>query len=230
MLSWVVVVFLCILLTSGCESSTAAQEERVHTPFFLQDRSDKSCLGTKGFTFCNENALWLLIERSQTQKYSLVPFLNPSEDGLCLEAVSKMFRRSNLGMGSCRNSGSKQWVYEFLNKNDIRMNALGLSLARGQPYQSSMSLVPHESENFLPLYYYPTNIHEAGFYLKASSDGHCFDGDQFRVCDVAKDVLFGVGVSFSWRGTGRRYFFNYSDRSRCLTLKRNRVHIGKSFI
>jgi hypothetical protein len=130
-------------------------------------------------------------------------------------------------MGSCRNKGSKQGIYEFLNKNDIKMISQGMSLSRGQPYQSSVSLVSSTSQEFLALFYYPTNIHEAGFYLKASSDGYCFDGNQFRLCDVAKEVLFGVSISFSWLGTGRRQFFNYRDKSSCLTTKRNRVLIGK---
>ena len=208
-------------------TDSASTDKKVHTPFFLQDKHDKSCLGTKGFTFCNENALWLLIERPETKKYSLVPFLTPSQDGLCLEAVSKMFRSPGVVMGSCRSGGSKHWVYEFLNKNDIQLISQGLSIARGQPFHNSVSVVPTDSDAFLPLYYYPTNIHEAGFYLKASSDGYCFDGTAFRSCDVPREVLFGVGVSFSWRGTGRRSFFNYRDKERCLTVRGDRVAMGK---
>eukprot|EP00603_Paraphysomonas_imperforata_P001049 CAMPEP_0114439062 /NCGR_PEP_ID=MMETSP0103-20121206/14989_1 /TAXON_ID=37642 ORGANISM="Paraphysomonas imperforata, Strain PA2" /NCGR_SAMPLE_ID=MMETSP0103 /ASSEMBLY_ACC=CAM_ASM_000201 /LENGTH=310 /DNA_ID=CAMNT_0001609781 /DNA_START=161 /DNA_END=1093 /DNA_ORIENTATION=+ len=216
-------LFVILACYGGALGSNA---DKVYTPFFLQDRDNKQCLGKHGFTFCNENALWLLVERPETKKYSLVPFLNPSDGGICLKAASKMFRSPTLSMGSCKSTGSKKWTYEFLNKNDIKLTASGLSIARAGPYKSTMSLVPSHSDQFLPLYYYPTNIHEAGFYLKSSSDGFCFDGNQFRLCDVAKEVLFGVGVSFSWLGEGSRQFFNYRDKSSCLTTKGKKVNLG----
>ena len=224
-------VFIMALLqvktvASSASQTTANVNEKVYTPFFLQDRSDKSCLGMNGFTFCNENSLWLLLPRPETSKFSLVPFINPSEDGLCLEVVSKWFRSKKLKMGSCTHSGSKKWNYEFVNASDIKMSSQGMSISRGKPYQSSLSLVSSDSDDYVPLYYYPTNIHEAGFYLKASSDGYCFDGNAFRLCDKAKEVLFGVGFSFSWRGTAGRYFFNYYDKSKCLNVKRNNVYLG----
>lgn len=216
-----------LLITGFLASADGVSTEKVYTPFFLQDKNDKQCLGLKGFTYCNENALWLLVDRPETKKYSLVPFINPSEGGICLEAVSKMFRTAKINMGSCASSGSKKWSYEFLNKDDIKLVSQGLSLARHGQYKNSMSLVPFDSGDYLPLFYYPTNIHEAGFYLKASSDGYCFDGNHFRLCDVAKEVLFGVNVAFSWRGKGARQFFNYKDKTSCLTISRNKVHLGE---
>lgn len=225
MFSWLLTAFLGTIFTCHCAAGNK-QHEKVYTPFFLQDSKDKSCLGSRGFTFCNENALWLLIDRPETSKYSLVPFLGPNPGGFCLQVMSKLFRRAELTMGPCRHQGSKEWSYEFLDKQNIKLMSRGLSIARDGPFQSSISLVPSSSELHVPLFYYPTNIHEAGFYLKASSDGHCFDGNSFRPCDVAKEVLFGVSVTFSWRGGGRS-FFNYADKSRCLTTRKGRVMMGE---
>lgn len=226
------IALLVALLLSACSATSEGDGGKVYTPFFLQDSLNKQCLGTQGFTFCNENALWLLIDRSGVgsgaaeKRHSLVPFLNPSADGMCLEAVSKIFRSPKVRMGSCKSSGSKKWTYEFVNKNDIKLISQGLSISRVGPYKSSVSLAPVSSDQVLPLYYYPTNIHEAGFYLKSSSDGHCFDGNRFRLCDIAKEVLFGVGVSLSWLGEGSRQFFNYRNKNACLSTKRNKVYMG----
>lgn len=191
-------------------------------PFFLQDPYDQMCLGPEGFTNCDERALWILTRRSGKKSYSLVSFLSPNSDGVCLQRKPSflgIFSSKSLTLGSCKRHSSKAWEWEFLDKQLVRLTNGGLCLARGKgQHKSSISLEPCQKNEVLPLLYHPTAVHENGFYLK-SADGSCFDGSTFRSCtgSGSGSLLWGVGVKYNLWGEAQQYLFGFSKKDKsCL--------------
>ena len=203
---------------------TDPNDNKGNTPFFLQDPYDQMCLGPKGFTSCDENALWILTKRSGKKTYSLVSLLNPSTNGgLCLERKASFFgliHSDHVTIGSCNSGRAKSWDFEFVDQTHVKLSTKGQCLVRGKKqFKNSVSVQTCSKGEFLPLVYHPTAVHENGFYIKAA-DGTCFDGTSFRSCDGAgsNKLLWGVGIRYVW-GEAKRYFFsfNVADRSNCLT-------------
>lgn len=90
------------------------------------------CLGIKGFTICDESALWILTKRSGKKTYSLVSLLNPSNkennNGLCLERKSTffgLFNSDRISIGDCSKSGSKAWEFEFIDQTHVKLSTKG---------------------------------------------------------------------------------------------------------
>lgn len=207
-------------------------DNRGNTPFFLQDPYDQMCLGPKGFTICDESALWILTKRTGKRTYSLVSLLNPSSEGLCLERKSSffgLFATDDVAIGACSRVGSKSWEFEFVDQTHVRLSAKDQCLVRGKKqYKNSVSVQSCKKGEFIPLVYHPTAVHENGFYIK-SADGSCFDGSKFRACEGAgaSKLLWGAGVRFVW-GEARRYFFNFNlqERNKCIVTRGGKVEKG----
>ena len=198
-------------------------DNRGNTPFFLQDPYDQMCLGPHGFTACDENALWVLTKRTGKKTYSLVSLLNSkTADGMCLQTKSTMFGLLNsdkVAVGPCSSGRAKSWEFEFIDQTHVKLSSFGQCLVRGKKtYKNSMSVQACSKNEFLPLIYHPTAVHENGFYIKAA-DGMCFDGSKFRSCEGSGSnrLLWGVGIRYVW-GEAQRYFFNFhvQDRSSCI--------------
>lgn len=209
-------------------SSKDANDLRGLTPFFLQDPYDQMCLGPHGFTNCDERALWLLTRRNGKKTYSLVSFLNPNQEGSCMQRKPTFFgllSSSSLSLGSCKRGNAKAWEWEFLDKQLVRLTNNGQCIARGKKgHKSSISLEPCKSNEVLPLLYHPTSVHENGFYLK-SADGSCFDGAKFRSCtgSGSGSLLWGVGIKYVW-GEANQYLFSFSKKEKtCLNRKGRKV-------
>ena len=234
-------VYFVIFLTGRCDKSKKKSQKQStkkidinnskgNTPFFIQDPYDQTCLGPNGFTMCNENALWLLHRRNtKSTKYSLVSLLNPNKAGYCLERKSfffGLFGSDRITLGSCSTSGGKSWEFNFVDTNHIKLSIQGQCLVRGKKkYSNSVSLQPCKKGDGVPLLYHPTAVHEVGFYLK-SADGGCLDGEKFRKCEISgKKMLWGVGVRYIW-GKAHRYFFSFSEPTKCLVALGSRVEKG----
>jgi len=204
-------------------------DNKGNTPFFLQDPYDQTCLGPNGFTVCDERSLWILTRRAGKKTYSLVSLLNPSPYGMCLERKFNffgLFGSDRVGMGPCSQSGSKNWLFNFVDNTHVKLSTKDQCLVRGKKsYKNSMSVQKCKKGEFLPLVYHPTSVHEAGFYLKAA-DGMCFDGSKFRSCEGSGSnmLLWGVGIKYIW-GKANRYFFNFhpQDRGNCLVAHGSRI-------
>ena len=208
-------------------------DNKGNTPFFLQDPYDQMCLGPNGFTVCDENALWILTKRTGRKTYSLVSLLNPhTSNGLCLQTKSMFFGligTDRVAMGSCNSGRAKSWDFEFVDHTHVKLSITGQCLVRGKKtYKNSVSVQSCSKNEFLPLVYHPTAVHENGFYLKAA-DGTCFDGSKFRSCDGAgsNKLLWGIGVRYVW-GESKRYLFSFhvQDRSNCLLGHGSHVEKG----
>lgn len=207
-------------------------DNRGNTPFFLQDPYDQMCLGPKGFTVCDENALWILTKRTGKKTYSLVSLLNPSSSGMCLERKSSLFgllSSDRVSVGSCNSGRAKSWEFEFVDQTHVKLSTKGQCLVRGKKqFKNSISVQACSKGEFIPLIYHPTAVHENGFYIKAA-DGTCFDGNKFRSCEGAgaKKLLWGVGVRYVW-GEAKRYLFSFNveDRSHCLVAHGSTVQKG----
>lgn len=193
------------------------------------------CLGPNGFTVCDERALWILTKRTGTKTYSLVSLLNPSPYGMCLQrkpGVLGIGGSGKVGMGDCSKKGSKQWSFEFVDKTHVKLSSQGQCLVRGKAHgnlKNSMSLQPCPRQGgggghaFIPLTYYPTAVHQSGFFLK-TADGKCFDGASFRSCAAnTSKLLWGVGIKYVW-GRAKRYFFSFHhlDRDSCIVAEGGR--------
>lgn len=214
--------------TKAVNSHKDAHDFKALTPFFLQDPYDQMCLGPEGFTNCDERALWILTRRSGKKTYSLVSFLSPKSENVCLQrrpVFFGLFSSNSLTLGSCKKTSAKSWEWEFLDKQLVRLTNNGLCLARGKnTHKSSVSLDACNKNDVLPLLYHPTAVHENGFYLK-SADGACFDGSKFRSCTGAGsgNLLWGVGVKYVW-GEAQQYLFSFSKKEKsCLVRKRNKT-------
>lgn len=137
-------------------------------------------VGPGGFTVCDERALWILTKRNGLKTYSLVSLLNPSPYGMCLERKAGflgIFGSDRVGMGLCSKHGSKSWSFEFVDKSHVRLSSGGQCVVRGKKgYKNSVSVQNCKQGEYIPLTYYPTAVHQAGFFLK-SADGKCFDGE-----------------------------------------------------
>jgi hypothetical protein len=230
----IILYLFCIALT--CTSSAADQDpndNKGNTPFFLQDPSDQMCLGPNGFTLCDERALWILTKRDGVKqgRYSLVSLLNDAAPGPCLQRKTSflgLWPSKHVGMGSCKSKSAKSWEFEFTDQSFVRLSLDGQCMIRGTPFKSSFSLQPCSKNEYVPLIYHPTAVHENGFYLKAA-DGKCFDGGKFRSCEGkgSTRLLWGIGVKFVG-GHARRYFFgfNVNDRGNCLIHSGQKVEKG----
>ncbi len=131
----------------------------------------------------------------------------------------------NVGPGSCARKGSKDWVFDFVDQNHVRLSTGNMCLVHGKKkYMNQVSLQPCNKGEFLSLRYAPTNAHENGFFLRAS-DGSCFDGSSFEPC--TNKILWGVGIKYVW-GEARRYLFNFeiSRRDQCLVARGTQVEMG----
>lgn len=215
-------------------------DNKGNTPFLLQDPYDSMCLGPNGFTMCDESALWILTKRTGKKTYSLVSLMNPASNsivntnnGLCLQQKTNYYFFSSdvTSMGSCRNSNSQNWEFEFVDQKHVRLSTKGQCLVRGKKqYKSIASLQSCKKGEFIPLVYHPTAVHENGFFLK-SADDLCFDGNKFRSCDTsstnASKLLWGIGIKYVW-GEAQRYFFSFNvqDRSNCIVAQGSNVKKG----
>jgi len=215
------------------KASQDPHDNRGNTPFFLQDASDEMCLGSSGFTICDETALWILTKRVGRKTYSLVSLLNPPEQGgICLERKTSflgLLSSDRVSLGSCNKEGSKSWMFEFIDKTHVKLSNKGQCLVRGKKeLKNSVSLQSCQIGEFASLVYHPTAVHENGFYVKAA-DGACFDGSKFRSCEGvgASKLLWGVGVRYSG-GQAHRYLFNFNihDRNSCIVAHHSRVEKG----
>lgn len=240
LLQSIVVLLLCSVAAAASSSSSKQvakksdpNDNRGNTPFFLQDPYDEMCLGPKGFTVCDENALWVLTKRTGKKTYSLVSLLNPqTTGGLCLETkpmLFGLFRTDRVSIGPCSSGRAKSWEFEFIDQTHVKLSTNGQCLVRGKKtYKNSISVQPCSKNEFLPLVYHPTAVHENGFYIKAA-DGKCFDGTKFRACDGtgANKLLWGVGIRYVW-GEAKRYLFGFhvQDRSNCLLGRGSSVEKG----
>ena len=235
----VVLVFIAVLATARAAAEKKKPTKKIdpndnrgNTPFFLQDPYDQMCLGPKGFTICDESALWILTKRTGKRTYSLVSLLSPSPEGLCLERKSSLFGffpSEKVAIGSCAKSGAKSWEFEFVDQTHVRLSTKDQCLVRGKKnYKNSMSVQSCKKGEFIPLVYHPTAVHENGFYLKGA-DGACFDGAKFRACEGpgATKLLWGAGVRYVW-GEAKRYFFNFNlqERSKCIVAHGSKVEKG----
>jgi hypothetical protein len=200
-----------------------------NTAFFLQDPSDGQCLGSQGFSICDESAVWIITPRAGAKNYSFVSLFSSSRKGLCLEVKKKWFGQiqRSVGLGSCSSKSSKNWNFQFTSdSNGLRLLNGDLQLARGVPYRNSIAVRSHHPTE---LHYQPTTIHEAGFYIK-SSDGLCFDGNFFRSCSNPLSLLWGVGIRYGRGGEAKRFLHNFKDRTVCLEAKGSRVYRGELWI
>ncbi|RYG96243.1 hypothetical protein EON65_54715 [archaeon] len=111
-----------IALVAAATSKKAAKkthkdrnDNRGLTPFLLIDRTDNMCLGPKGFTNCDEGALWILTTRVGKSTYSLVSFQHPKEQ-TCLtrDSFLGVFASNNLKLGNCGSNHAKSWQWEFV--------------------------------------------------------------------------------------------------------------------
>lgn len=198
------------------------------TPFFLQDPADQTCLGPRGFTACDENALWILTKRAGKSTYSLVSLLAPSQN-VCFQSKARLFgilSTDQLLLGSCAKTSAQTWDWAFIDQSHVRLSNRGQCLVRGKKgAKNSVSLQSCKNGEYLSLLYHPTAVHEKGFYLKAA-DGECYDGNKFRSCEGSgsNKLLWGIGVKYQW-GEANRYFFNFhqQERSNCIVANRNGV-------
>ncbi len=221
----VVLLFLLCSTYSQAEDNTKKSDPNDNkglTPFFLQDPYDQSCLGPNGFTQCDENSLWYLTKRNGKKTYSLVSFMSSSSD-VCLQRERKffgLFGTDKLILGSCKKGAASLWEWEFLDQIHVKIGVQGMCIVKGRSgLKSSVSLKICNKGEYLPLIYHPTTVHEEGFYLKAP-DGSCFDGSYFRSCvgSGAQKLLWGMGVRYV-KGEAKRYFFNFSERTKCIVPK-----------
>lgn len=222
----ITLVLLQALRLVFCKTVSDPNDNKGNTPFFLQDPSDDQCLGPNGFVQCDEKALWILTTRKGRKTYSLVSLLNPDDNGLCLENKRGYFGFSDkVGMGSCKSKGSQSWDFLFVDDKHVKVSTNDKTLVRGKYYKSSLSLEPSTREHFL-FKYYPTAVHDVGFYLKAG-DGKCFDGEKFRECGVNRyGVLWAIGIKYSW-GKAYRYIYNHKEKDTCLLVHGYKVSKGK---
>jgi hypothetical protein len=241
MLLVVLVLFISVATSLAASSAASKQvvkksdpnDNRGNTPFFLQDPYDETCLGPKGFTVCDENALWILTKRTGKKTYSLVSLLNPqTTGGLCLETKPMLFglmRTDRVSIGPCSSGRAKSWEFEFIDQTHVKLSTKGQCLVRGKKtYKNSISVQSCSKNEYLPLVYHPTAVHENGFYIKAA-DGKCFDGSKFRSCEGSgsNKLLWGVGIRYVW-GEAQRYLFNFhvQDRSNCIVGRGSNVEKG----
>eukprot|EP00981_Chlorochromonas_danica_P004592 scaffold917_cov168-Ochromonas_danica.AAC.10 len=213
------------------KSSSDPNDNKGLTPFFLQDPTDQMCLGPKGFTICDEKALWILTRRPGKKTYSLVSFHDPSK-GVCLQQKTSflgLFGSDQLTLGPCSSGKAKAWQWDFIDNSQVKLSSSGRCLVRGKHLKNSVSLGNCQKGDFTPLVYHPTAVHENGFYLKAA-DGSCFDGSRFRSCSSsshANKLLWGMGVKYVG-GEAKKYFFHFapSERSNCLVAKGSKTEVG----
>jgi hypothetical protein len=230
--AWLGLLAVAFAATKTQKKKSDPNDNRGNTPFFLQDPYDQMCLGPKGFTVCDENALWILTKRTGKKTYSLVSLLNPSQQGLCLERQTSffgLFNTDRVAIGSCNKGGAKSWDFEFVDQTHVKLSTKGQCLVRGKKtFKNSMSVQSCKKGEFIPLVYHPTAVHENGFFLKAA-DGACFDGSKFRSCEGsgANKLLWGVGVRYVW-GQAKRYFFSFNvqERSNCIVGHGGKVQKG----
>jgi len=226
-----ILIVLCLLEATAADTQKAPRKHDPNdnkglTPFFLQDPNDQMCLSPWGFTMCDENALWILTKRAGKTTYSLVSLLAPSES-ICLQAQNGflgIFSSDKLTLGPCSKKSAQTWDWVFIDQNHVRLSNRGQCLVRGKKgAKNSISLQSCKNNDFVPLLYHPTAVHERGFYLK-SADSECFDGNKFRSCEGtgANRLLWGVGVKYVW-GEAKRYIFNFfhQERSNCIVAQRN---------
>lgn len=223
MLAFYVLLFYIYGVSGASKAVVDVNDNKGNIPFFLQDPKDTMCLGPKGFTLCDEGALWMLTKRPPLENtYSLVSFLYPSKKGLCLQRATKYFgfiKTDTLALGSCTTATAKGWGFDFVGtESHVKLSVGDMCIVRGKKhFKNSVSLQPCGNDNFQPLKYQPTSVHEAGFFLK-TADGYCFSGSNFVPCDVnAQKLLFGIGIKYV-RQEAHRYIFAFSvnDRSQCL--------------
>lgn len=229
-ISSLLTILCCISGASVQQKKKDPNDNKGNTPFFLQDPKDGTCLGSNGFTVCDERALWLLTRRvGKKNTYSLVSFFNPTQNGMCLEQKHSffgLFATDNIGVGACDSGGAKNWEFEFIDKTKVKISAKDQCLVRGKrKYKNSVSLQSCKRGEYLPLVYHPAEVHTAGFFLKAA-DGACFDGSKFRSCEGegANKLLWGVGVKYIG-GKAHRYIFNFhpDERSTCIVAKGSKL-------
>jgi hypothetical protein len=221
---YIVYILLSVFISVTLCKSKDPRDNKGNIPFFLQDPSDEMCLGPNGFTVCNEQALWILTKRQGKKTFSLVSLLNISPNGLCLENKVGFFGGDKVGMGACSSKGSMMWEFEFVDSKHVKISSRGMTLVRGKPYKTSVSMQSVKKGQFISFYYHPTPVHDVGVYLK-STDGTCFDGDKFRECINRNSLLWGIGVKYSW-GKAYRYIFNFKDRDSCILAKGDSVYKG----
>lgn len=235
-------VLLAVLCYSTYAAKAAAADKRDpndnkgNTPFFLQDPDDNQCLGPRGFTECDESALWMLTKRKGSKTYSLVSLLEPTEKlGGCLQRKKDIAwwmapigfllgAGDKVGMGSCATSMAKSWQFEFVDTKHVKLSTKSGNkcLVRGgmsgvdkkHKYKSTVGTQSCAKGTYQPLVYHPTAVHEVGFHLK-TADGSCFDGTRFRSCSSSTTKLFGIGVKYVG-GKAQRYFFDFGKRQECL--------------
>lgn len=234
------IVALCMMIVGIAmgEKSVSKQrksdpnDNRGNVPFFLQDPYDQMCLGPDGFTNCDERALWILTKRPGKKTYSLVSFLNPSS-GSCLQRQPSffgLFSSDKLVSGPCSKGNAKNWNFDFIDQNHVKLSNQGQCIVRGKKgHKSSASVASCKKSDFLPLIYHPTAVHENGFYLKAA-DGKCFDGNAFKTCTSSTTMLWGNGIRYVW-GEAMGYIFSYARKepATCISTKGKKIIRGDCF-
>jgi hypothetical protein len=238
---------------SASSSSTHVQikhdpnDHKGLSAFFLQNPRDGTCLGPKGFTMCDENALWLLTTRANRDTYSLVSFLSPSSN-ICLQRKSSFFgffHSDQVILGSCNTKSAKSWKWEWINQKErvLRLSNLGKCISQGglgknRNIHSDFSMKSCENANdgtVIDFEYHLTAVHEDGFLITTAS-GDCFDGENFRSCSSAgssaasklSSLYWGIGIRYVW-GEARRYLFKFPlpERNKCLAAKgKNTIGLG----
>ena len=165
-------------------------------------------LGT--FGTCDFGSLWTYPTRKEG--HSLVSFLEPAPDKMCLSRAS-----TKLGVSKCGKPGAKKWELShdrgsgkfFVTAEDRKMcvvrTAQSAEVRRmKEKKKSSFTGFPNHlynsaglqkcSQGGSLLQIVETSIHDQGFFLMAT-DGSCFDGLSFRTCDAQNpNFYFGIGL------------------------------------
>lgn len=199
------------------------------TPFFLQDPKDSLCLGSSGFTICDEHSLWILSLTKSSGKFSLINLFSNNFKNSCLGYSKKLFNfgksRSILASTfKCSKKEAKSWDWSFVSDNSVKLSIDDLCLSRGSvdDNKNSISLEPCDTTNSLVFNYHPTYLHDQGFMLK-SIDGNCFNGNKFTSCvnnkGLDRSLLWGVGLKII-KDEVYRYFFKFIPelRNQCLAI------------
>ena len=227
--------FSFILLIQGSKSSSSSDNSSLFfskSSFFLQDDQDEQCLNSYGFSLCDETAVWILIQRSESHLYSLINLFSSNEKGICLGLQRRYFQKEIIELGSCKIKSSQNWDFQFINSNMMVILNGNFQLQRGEPFHSSISLssspIISTSTSSIDinkaLKYLPTNVHEAGFFIK-SSDGLCFDGNSFKLCYNPSSILWGIGIKFI-NQEATRFIHLFHNHSVCIESKGLQVYRG----
>jgi len=247
-LRWVL-LFGATLLARGAKQT----EKRGLVPFHLQDR-DGSCLQLDGyFGACTTESLWLYAP-SNNDGHAFISMMKPKGDyaATCLTRASPKGKTSAITAGACKTAGAKNWqlvldkqsgMY-FLASNDKQGCVVRTAHSTEARKRQEAARKKGKRDVYDPRFLFngasiqsckeggsllqivETNLHDVGFWLKAS-DGSCFDGKIFRSCDQTNAaIVWGWGLRTAKSGDVVKFLYRWHDSKTCLVKDGTATNVG----